>query len=338
MVAKRKIEKIEKIEDAEVIVSKEARDDENLAMEKVTKLGTQQTLLLALFFIIIVIMFGILFHNEYNRSEEITNIQQELKTLTPRVTSEYINTELDERDLEAQKQTIILIDQAVKNLEKVFVGKFKSATDMGDNSKIIKLFKDDLLNLQLQFDKKILETKKISNKMNKAFLSDEKGAIRIQTLLDNLDLSTKQEFDSLSRRLDQIEKEFSYISKRLLDIELLTIKKTNKNLSVNLETFRELEESFVKTAYTALKMEAKRNIGGNIWSKFVLTGKSIFVFRSTEPKAGNSLDAILSRAEHLLSVRNFEGCLNELDTLDAVSLELFSEWVEKITLLSNKTN
>ena len=330
--------KIEKIEDAEVIISKEVRGDETLAMEKVTKLRTQFTLLLALFFIIIVIIFGIFLYNEYDRSEEIKNIQRELKTFNPTVTFEYINSELDGRDLEAQKRTIILIDQAVKNLEKVFVGKFKSVTDIGDSSKIIKLFRDDLANLRLQFDKKILETKTINNKMNEAFSIDQKGAIQIRTLLEGLDLSTKQKFNTLSKRLDQIEKEFSYLRNRLLDTNLSIMKKSSKNFSVNLETFRELEESFVKTAYTALKLEAKRNIEGNIWSKFVLTGKSIFVFRSTEPKAGNSLDAILSRAEHLLSVRNFEGCLNELDTLDAVSLELFSEWVEKITLLSNTTN
>jgi len=54
MVAKKKIEKIE---DAEVIVSKEVRDDENLAMEKVTKLRTQITILIVLFFIYIVITF-----------------------------------------------------------------------------------------------------------------------------------------------------------------------------------------------------------------------------------------------------------------------------------------
>ena len=87
MVAKKKIEKIE---DAELIVSKEVRDDENLAMEKVTKLRTQITILIVLFFIYIVITFGVFLYNEYNRTEEINNIQRELETLTPRVTFEYI--------------------------------------------------------------------------------------------------------------------------------------------------------------------------------------------------------------------------------------------------------
>ena len=335
MVAKRKIEKIE---DAEVIISKEVRDEENLAMEKVTKLRAQLTLFTALFFIIIVIIFGTFLYNEFNRAEEIKNIQRELKTLTPRVTFEYINNEFDDRDLEAQKKTIILIDQAVKNLEKVFVGKLNLVADVGDSSKIIKLFKDDLSKLRLQFDKKILEAKKNSNKINEDFLSDEKGSVQIQTMLGNLELSTKQKFDMLSNRLTQIEKEFSNLKIILSDIKLSTMKKPSKNLNINLEAFREIEETFVKIAYTALKMEAQRNIGGNIWSKFVLTVKSIFVFRSTEPKAGNSLDAILSRAEHMLSVRNFEDCLDELNTLDADSLELFSEWIEKITLLGHTTN
>ena len=335
MVAKKKIEKIE---DAEVIVSKEIRDHENLAMDKVTKLRTQVTLFIVLFFIMIIIIFGIFLHNQYNRSEEIKNLQRELKTLTPRATIKSINKELDDRDLQKQKQTIILIDQEVKNLEKVLVGKLNSIVDIADSSKIIKLFKDDLSKLRLQFDKKISEMKKINNKMNEGFLSDGKGSVQIRNIFDSLDLSTKQDFDILSKRLTQIEKEFSYLKSTLLDIKLSAIKKPSKNLSVNLEIFRELEESFVKIAYTALKMEAQRNIGGNIWSQFVLTAKSIFVFRSTEPQVGDSLDAILSRAEHMLILRNFKGCLNELDTLDAVSLELFSEWVEKITLLSNSTN
>ena len=102
MVAKKKIEKIE---DAEVIVSKEVRDDENLAMEKVTKLRMQLTILIVLFFINIVITFGVFLYNEYNRTEEINNIQRELETLTPRVTFEYIKNELDDRDREAQKKS-----------------------------------------------------------------------------------------------------------------------------------------------------------------------------------------------------------------------------------------
>ena len=157
-------------------------------------------------------------------------------------------------------------------------------------------------------------------------------------MVDSLDLRVQRKIDILSNKLAQIEKELSLSKTKILDIEFSIIEKPIKNFSINTESFKELEESFIKIAYSALKIEAQRNIGGNLWYRLVSTFRSLFVFRSTEPKDGNSLDAILSRAEHMLSVRNIEGCLKELYTLDEASLDLFSDWVEKISLLNNTNN
>ena len=329
--------KLENIEDAEIIASKEAKYDDSLVIKKVNKLQTQFYIFLVLFCVIILIICGTLVYKEYNRAEEITNLQSELKTLASEFTFKFIDSELDDRELEVQKKTIILIDQAVKNLEEIFVNKLNLVADISDNRKVIKLFEDELLKLKLQFDKKISEVNKINNEKNETFLSEGREFAQVQTMFDSLDLRVQQRLEILGKSLAQIEKEFSISKNKLLDIEFSIMEKPNKSLSVNLETFMELEKSFVEIAYSALKIEAQRNIRGNLWSKFISTLRSIFVFRSTEPKDGSSLDAILSRAEHMLSVRNFEECLNELHTLDTVSLELFSEWMEKIILLSNTT-
>ena len=40
----------------------------------------------------------------------------------------------------------------------------------------------------------------------------------------------------------------------------------------------------------------------------------------------------------MLRLRDFEGCLKELETLDKASLELFSEWVKTMSILINITN
>jgi hypothetical protein len=136
----------------------------------------------------------------------------------------------------------------------------------------------------------------------------------------------------------ELEEEILLSKTRLLDIESFMVVRATKEPILNIESFSKLKESFIKISYSALKLETQRNIGEKPWSVFVSTLKSLFVFRSTEPIEGNTLDAILSRAEHMLSVRNFEGCLKQLSALDEASLELFSEWMEKLVLLNNKIN
>ena len=310
--------KVENIEDAEIIASKEEKYDDSFVTRKINKLRIQFITFSAFSFITLVMILGFLIYDKYNKSEEIINLQNELKTLNPMVSFEFIDNALNDSELETQKETIILIDQAVKRLEEVF--------------------KDELLKLQLKFDKKISEVNKINNENSEVFLNQEVVTAHTRSILDSCDLKVQRKLDILNNKLIQIEKEFLLSKNKLLNIELSILDKPSQNLSINAESFSELEESFVKIAYSALKMEAQRGIGGNLWSKFVSTLKSLFVFRSTEPKDGNTLDAILSRAEHMLSLRNFERCLNELDTLDEVSLGLFSEWIEQVVLLSNKTN
>ena len=330
--------KVGNIEDAEIIASKEEKYDDSFVIRKINKLRRQFITFFTFVFIALVITLGILIYNQYNRSEVIINLQKELKTLNPLVSFEFIDNALSDSELETQKEIIVLIDQAVNSLEREFEDKLNSVADIGDNREVIKLFEDGLLKLQLKFDKKISELKKINNEKSEAFLSEGRVTAQIQTIIDRFGLKVQRKFDILNNKLAQIEKEFLMSKNKILDIELFVMDKSNQSLNMNTESFSELEESFVKISYSALKMEAQRSIGGKPWSKFVSTLKSLFVFRSTEPKEGNTLDAILSRAEYMLSLRNFEGCLNELDTLDEVSLGLFSEWIEKIALLSNTTN
>ena len=330
--------KVEKIEDAEIIASKEEKYDDSFVVRKINKLRLQFIMFFIFVFIAFVMTLGALIYNQYNRSEVILRLQKELEALNPLVSFEFIDNALNDSELEIQKETINLIDKAVKNLEEVFEDRLNSVTNFGDNREVIKLFEDELLKLQLKLDKKISEVNKINNETSRAFLSQGRVSAQTQTILDRFDLKVQRKFDILNDKLTQIEKEFSLSKNKLLDAELSILDKSKQILSINLESFSELEESFVKISYNALKMEAQRSIGGNRWFKPVTTLKSLFVFRSTEPKEGNTLDAILSRAEYMLSLKDFEGCLNELDTLDEVSLGLFSEWMEKITLLINTTN
>jgi len=71
-------------------------------------------------------------------------------------------------------------------------------------------------------------------------------------------------------------------------------------------------------------MTSKKKDGffNSIVNKFQL----VFVQRSLTPQDGNSVDAILSRAEAALNVRDYEKVLDELNQLPQGALEVMMEW------------
>ena len=141
--------KIEKIEDAEIITSKEEKDVDRVLIEKLKKLRTQGIIFCTFFFIALFMIFGLLIYNEYNQNKETINFQRELKTLTSEITFEFLDNELDDRELQVQKKTIILIDQAVKSLEKIFMDRLNLVTDKGDNRKVIKSLENEVSKFKL---------------------------------------------------------------------------------------------------------------------------------------------------------------------------------------------
>ena len=127
-------------------------------------------------------------------------------------------------------------------------------------------------------------------------------------------------------------KELSINSKKV------NLARVGKSIDLDVKSLTELKEEFPKLAHMALKMEIRGKTNGNLWSNFSSTFKSMFVFRSTVPRKGFDIDAILSRAEHKLKEGNFEGCLIELSYLDGNSAELFVDWKSNLKNLMNENN
>lgn len=330
--------KIEKAEEAEIIPSNDLKPSEIITLKKLNNFRMQVTIFFLLFFICLLIIFGFLLYEQQHKSAEITKLQKEISTLTPIVSLEAIEKKLSNLELKTQKKSIILINQAVKDLEVTFLNRINLLPDIGDNRRLIKLVQDEALKLHLKLEEKISEANIISNKNRKALPNDGLDDVQIQIMLDGLKSNLLRKFNILQNKFVELEEEILLSKTRLLDIESFMVVRATKEPILNIESFSKLKESFIKISYSALKLETQRNIGEKPWSVFVSTLKSLFVFRSTEPIEGNTLDAILSRAEHMLSVRNFEGCLKQLSALDEASLELFSEWMEKLVLLNNKIN
>ena len=127
------------------------------------------------------------------------------------------------------------------------------------------------------------------------------------------------------------------ISEEILDLKRLvnTRNKTIFNSETNPgklssdispKDFTLIAKEFSEYAYNAIKqdMTSKKKDGffNSILNKFQL----VFVQRSLTPQEGNSVDAILSRAEAALNVRDYEKVLDELNQLPQGALEVMMEW------------
>ena len=90
----------------------------------------------------------------------------------------------------------------------------------------------------------------------------------------------------------------------------------------------ELTKTFPEFARKAIKASgnAKDNRNQTNLLSFI---KTQLKSRSLEPIQGNSLDAILSRAEFRLEKGDLESCLEELKALDDVAKDSMAEWMSK---------
>jgi hypothetical protein len=127
------------------------------------------------------------------------------------------------------------------------------------------------------------------------------------------------------------------ISEEILDLKRLV--KTRKKTSFTSETtsgklssdispkdFTLIAKRFSEYAYNAIKQDMTSKKKDGFFNSIVNKFQLVFVQRSLTPQDGNSVDAILSRAEAALNVRDYEKVLDELNQLPQGALEVMMEW------------
>tara|TARA_A100001015_G_scaffold287583_1_gene357484 strand:+ start:2274 stop:3338 length:1065 start_codon:yes stop_codon:yes gene_type:complete len=196
----------------------------------------------------------------------------------------------------------LILDKKIKkinsNLENKikqnFLSKNNTLSFSKQNENMINEIKVEIENLQLSLEKlsKVTETKETENSLPQEIIE-----LKSQKNIQDLQTSSLRNKKDNQINTINITKELSLIIKQFADFSYKAIK---KDLMVNKET----------------------GLINSVINNFQL----IFVQRSLTPQIGDTVDAILSRAEYALSNNNYEKVFEELNTLPNEASLVMDEW------------
>ena len=196
----------------------------------------------------------------------------------------------------------------------------------------------------LIFDKKIQDiTTDLENKINQTHSSNDSFSSmskkneqiikEIQVGLRSLEVSfEKISKDMVSMEIqDKVTKEISdsmsIKNDKVSNISSLKAENENQINKVNTsENFYSIINQFSDFAYKAIKEDLKTNSETGLINSIIHNFQLIFVQRSLTPQVGDSVDAILSRAEHALNNKNYEKVFSELNKLPDEASSVMDEW------------
>ena len=195
----------------------------------------------------------------------------------------------------------------------------------------------------LILDKGIKKFRKDIEKQVSGVLSSIQGTDQIQAQRNDLDPKIEMKIDELEVSLAALAKTIGLetlpksITEEILELKTLvrsgqianfSSEKTKGQLSLEISSndFRLIERHFSDYAYKAIKQDLRSNEKEGFFNSISNKFQLIFVRRSLTPQEGNSVDAILSRAENALNLRDYERVLEELNQLPQGASEVMMDW------------
>ena len=357
------------VEDAEVVeVEKNIRgkneqaavERQNKKQEKIKKLDRFLNLsrfgFLSFVVINSIIIVGVaffLYKEKLYFESKIEEISKNLRTAETKFSSQEINKVVIS-SLEKIEQD--LLEKIVKDLEEIEIKMQKTFSDIPTSPGTFEI--ETILKKRMEETKADLEIY-LENMFiqNRAEVGDksELSLLRTQKLINGIESSHKDLdflFSKLELRIVGLEKTIEELT---LKNRIDETKKLEKNDSVRKTTVAEpnvvtsgknsedekialLINDFPNLANEALKAEIYKNSDKSFFSKIFSILESRLIVRSITPQEGDSLDAILSRAEYYLKQRNLKKALIQMEELDGNSADIFSDWIRSADNLIRNIN
>ena len=193
----------------------------------------------------------------------------------------------------------------------------------------IKNFKKDL-EKQIGRALNSLESKNQTSPKNDEFVLELRENIKeLEKSLE--DLGKIVGFKKLSKSLTEEIEYLKVTVKELLAIDFhteLSQKKLNPDLD-KAEEFTLIVKEFSEYAFQAIKADLRSNAKDGIFNSVINRFQLAFVQRSLTPQKGNSVDAILSRAEHALNIGENQKVIDEQNELPKGASEVMMDWTKK---------
>ena len=162
------------------------------------------------------------------------------------------------------------------------------------NQEIINEIKIELKNLQLSLENfsKVIGSEKTDKSLTQEIIELKSKQNTDETQNSSLSNSEDNQFDNFN-----IKEDLSIIMKQFSDF-----------------------------AYNAIKEDLRVNRDSGFLNSIINNFKLIFVQRSLSPQEGDTVDAILSRAEYALNNDNYDKVFQELNTLPKEASEVMDKW------------
>ena len=303
--------------------------------------------------IIIVGVAFFLYKEKLYFESKIEEISKNLRTAETKFSSQEINKVVIS-SLEKIEQD--LLEKIVKDLEEIEIKMQKTFSDIPTSPGTFEI--ETILKKRMEETKADLEIY-LENMFiqNRAEVGDksELSLLRTQKLINGIESSHKDLdflFSKLELRIVGLEKTIEELT---LKNRIDETKKLEKNDSVRKTTVAEpnvvtsgknsedekialLINDFPNLANEALKAEIYKNSDKSFFSKIFSILESRLIVRSITPQEGDSLDAILSRAEYYLKQRNLKKALIQMEELDGNSADIFSDWIRSADNLIRNIN
>lgn len=176
-------------------------------------------------------------------------------------------------------------------------------------------------------EKNNVGTKKLLMAIEKAQETVEtlEQALRIKEFEKNISINLNE----LLRALSEGKPFWTSLSNITNELNLELSKEMEQNAVVGIKSIDDLRESFPHNARRVLKAIERSDSPETLKNKIILYIKSHVITRSLKPINGNSVNAILSRAEKNLKSGNLEQALVELEPLSKNLKTVMESWLSE---------
>ena len=176
-------------------------------------------------------------------------------------------------------------------------------------------------------DNNSAETKKllIAIKKTQETVENLELALRVKEFEKNISINLNE----LLRALNDGKPFWQPLSNITNELNLELSKEMKQNAAVGVKSIDDLRESFPQNARLVLKAIEGSRSTKTLKEKAILYIKSHVITRSLKPISGNSVNAILSRAEMNLNSDNLDQALVELEPLSKYLKTVMESWLSE---------
>ena len=292
----------------------------NMTLKKY-KISTFIILISILNLIFLVLIIFWIYNSNLKQDKLLTELSNQIEMMPTPISQGrlglIIKKNNDDLMLEINKENSSL-NNKIKEIEN-FINSYPKPISEGKIGLII----DKKIQKNLSSDK----GSSLISKQNQEIINEIKIELKnLQLSLENFSkiIGSEKTDKSLTQEIIELK-----LQKNTDEIQNSSLSNSEDNQFDNINMKEDLSiimKQFSDFAYNAIKEDLRVNRDSGFLNSIINNFKLIFVQRSLSPQEGDTVDAILSRAEYALNNDNYDKVFQELNTLPKEASEVMDKW------------